>query len=213
MAIWHILAWNGSEFVVAWAQATEWQWWQVPAAVPQGIHAVRVGPDAVLRDPVPLVLWDEPHVVITRMQTAPSAGGIAVVWQTEMFPGESGSWNVPVGGKTYAARFEGSERPPAHVLSEPQPRSVRALTALGGKVLVIWGAGTATSQYALLSPALQTEATGAVPVPPDDLDVASLRGVPVLAYARIAREPESGGVHRVFVRTAAEMPRKRRAVR
>jgi hypothetical protein len=112
------------------------------------------------------------------------------------------------GATTSIARFDGAERPPARGLEGVPPRALRALTAVGDRQLVI-----AASRYYLLSRELHLEETGPLPVSSDDLDVASVRGAPVLVYSRVAREPEIGGVPRVFVRTSAEMPRKRRAVR
>jgi hypothetical protein len=153
-------------------------------------------------------------VLLTNLKTAASGHDIVVVWQAEPLNYTNNGWTpASEGAQTYAAHFDGSERPPATVVAEPQRRSLLAVTLVGEKPLLIWATGSAASRSSLLSASLQVEATGEVSVPVGDFDVAATRGVPVLAYARVDRVPESGGVHRAFVCTAAVFPQKRRAVR
>ena len=194
-------AWNGSEFVIAWAHATLGVWWQFPEPVDEHVVAMRVGTDGVVRDPVPLVVSDEPKVIITNLKAASAQGAVGLVWQTQELPPTHG----PKG--TRAARFEGAERPPRRILDNPANLMLLSLASHGEKFLMLRD----RLELFLLSATLEVEEAVPVANGTSDADVVSAAGVPVVAYARPADMPQYGGVPRIFVRTTE--PGRRRAIR
>ena len=193
-------AWNGSEFVVTWAHATEGVWWQFPTPVDEHVVAARVGADGVVRDPVALAVSDEPGVTIGNLKAASANGAVGLVWQTH-------ARKAPYEQRTLAARFDGAERPPRRVLDNPANAKVVSLAQHGEGFLMLRDA----LELFLLSAMMEVQESTAIPGGTSDADVVSAAGMPVAAYSRVADEPQYGGVTRIFVRTGA--PGKRRVIR
>lgn len=181
--------WNGREFVIAWARSRSEGTPRV--APPQELVVQRLGIDAE-----PVVVTSESSIAINAIEAVRVNDEVVLVWQTS--PQATSFLRT-----TWAARLGSSEH---HLIENPDRRSLRAITALGEQILLLWSKNDVES--VLLSAELAEIERGTVPVPASGFDLAALGASPVLAYSRIA--PEHGDVFRAFVRTPLT---RRRAVR
>jgi hypothetical protein len=197
------VAWNGSEYVVAWIHFLDEPWWQWPQPVPLDVRVVRVSREGVRIDPEPILVEEsmQPasygplHLVPAR------DGGVAIVWQ---------NFDVAL-----AAIFRGSARPP-----------VKVLGSLNGQNIV--GAEPLPGGYAVFTTAVEPRQTppGQIFRLSHTLDVIDMRTNPflawgtratttgnsiVLGYARPVVAPVYEGIPRAFFRYAAAGPRRRSA--
>lgn len=194
-------AWNGSEFVLTWSQATQPVFYEWREPVPYVVQAVRVTTDGVVRDAAPLMVSDVPNVAHWGLRAAPSNGSVVIAWQEA--PLESAFFVTKI------VRFTGAERPPARILDPPSQRALMAMAALGERIALLWlGRGL---EYAILDRQFALEDSGSLPVYATSADIAARAGQPVIGYSREVEEPELGGVPRVFLRVPGLI--RRRATR
>ncbi len=199
------VAWNGSEFVVAWAHQT----------APPGNFPIEQPPDIVLAarvntwgevlDATPITVAVQGEIV-RRVLAAPTANGVAVVWD---------------GTRTYASLLDGT----IHDLGG-EGTKLGALAPHDGGLLLARGTtafgpvpelATTTIEYLVLDASLGIEDSGALPPFESDsfwsssgIDFDILGGLTaVVAYPQIVHGAEYGGVARVYVRSAGKDGRRR----
>lgn len=190
------VAWNGTEFVVVWANAQDlFEYWTPP--VDEHLVMQRVGADGVLRDAAPVTLSSDPGRSIRAVEAVRSGDDVAVFWQTAPLRDYATR-------DTAALRVRSGER---HAIGNPLQRSLRAVATVGERFLMLWSHEDV--EYVLLSEDFGEIERGLAPLPPTDFALATAGPRPVAGYARVV--DEYGRVFRAFVRTAP-LP-KSRAVR
>ena len=203
------VAWNGSQFVAAWASAVLAEG-PFPSLPPHDqVVAARVTSDGAILDETPAVIA-RPDAAVSTVLTARTGDAVAIAWQTA--------------DATSAAIFRGIPMPPAREL-EGEGAALRVLTEDDeGALLLVRGTTTGgltrwtTIDYLRLRADLSIADSGTPGEIETDtfwttggMDAAAGGGTFVIAYERVAREREYGGTSRVFVRQTPA-PR-RRAVR
>jgi hypothetical protein len=187
------VAWNGSEFVIAWANAQNLsEYWTPP--VDEHLVMQRLGADGVPLDAVPVTLSSDPGRSIHAVEAVRSDDDVALFWQTSPL-GDS------VTRDTLAVHVRSGEH---HAVANPLRRSLRAVATVGERFLMLWNKDDV--EYVLLSEGFAEIERGAAPVPQTDFDLAAAGSRPVVGYSRVA--DEYGRVFRAYVRTTLS-PRNR----
>lgn len=205
-----VVAWSGSEYVVAWVHLKGTPWWQFPQAVPEDILAVRVTRDGVRVDSVPIVVEQRGPTFLWPLNIAPAIGGGVVL-----------AWSDPL--NSYATIFRGQPLPDVYNLGEHRTFRHAGLRAVpNGYLLFQSDAGQKAYDVSLR---VQRLTSAFVP----DGAPLTITGEPnakilgysfttighalVLAYLRETTEPAYTGQRRGFVRHGELPTGRRRAVR
>lgn len=202
------VAWDGDQFVVAFAHDLGWTWWQFPQPYDNNVLASRVSFDGIVLDSTPIEISRANATNIDAVRAVRgSDGAIAIAWQDSK-------------NNVFTARFTGSEPLLNHSLGGGTTELGPLVPTAGGYVLFRHeGNGAIHSQRLAANASANGEKELVVSV---DLpfhgerfyDVAVLNQRPHIVYTRRAFEPEYGGVPRLFWRADNGVTTiRRRAVR
>lgn len=205
------VSWNGKEFLVAWAHAlapTPTVLSPVPPYVPTEIAAIRISPAGQLWDSTPIVV-ETGLGGRTTTATASNGRDFFVAWgDSTGIVGTLVSTNGAVAGSV------------TEVSSDPASVFSMSLAPDGAAYIALWSTQVSyqtTIYFRVIGNNGGTSAIMSLPVIERVPSVGgpSLALTPagiLIAYDRVATEPQFAGVSRVFTRTVLSPPSRRRPI-
>jgi len=205
-----VVAWSGSEYVVAWVHLKGVPFWQFPQVVPEEILAVRVTREGMRVDAAPIVIEQREPTILRPLRIAGAIGGGVVL-----------VWNDP--GNTFATIFRGTPLPEVVTLGEHPTFAVNEIHA-GSDGYLLFQSDLGKKAYdvtirvqrltsSLVPDGAPLTITGAQNAKIIGFSAAAIGNAPVLAYLRETIEPQYTGQYRVFLRHGDLPTGRRRAVR
>lgn len=202
------IAWDGEQYVVAFAHDLGWTWWQFPQPYDTNVVAARVTFDGTVLDSTPIVISRANATNVDAVRaTRGSDGAIAIAWQDSK-------------NNVFTARFTGDAPALNHRVGGGTPDLGPLLPVANGYLLYRHDADGTIHQQRLAadgSAAGDSEIVFRVDraFPGEAFyDVAMLNQRPYVVYSRRAFDLEYGGVPRLFWRADNGVTTiRRRAVR
>lgn len=188
------IAWDGEQYVVAFAHDLGWTWWQFPQPYDTNVLAARVTFDGTVLDSTPIEISRANATNIDAVRAARgSDGAITIAWQDSK-------------NNVFTSRFTGDEPLINHRVGGGTPELGPLLPIANGYLLYRHdGAGTIHQQRLAADGWAAGESEVVLTVdrafPGESYyDVAMLNQRPYVVYSRRAFDLEYGGVPRLFWR-------------